>query len=87
MDYYDEKQSKTAETFKYSLKFLAYIIIFWTLYHINVILFSLILFAMIVNKVFNLRIMCRLFGCIPSDKSKGGIVRCKRCKYPMYRIK
>jgi len=87
MDYYDKKNIKTTETFKQSLIWLAYIIIFWTLWNINVLLFSMVLFLCVANKIFNLKIMCKLFGCIPSNKHKGGIVRCKRCHYPMYRIK
>lgn len=72
---------------KIILNIIAYSIIFYTLYNINIILFSIISFFFIANKVFNLRIMCRLFGCIPSDKQNGGIIRCKRCGYPLFRIK
>jgi len=87
MDYYDKKITKLTESFKQSLIWSAYIIIFWTLWSINVILFSIVLLFIVTNKIFNLRIMCNIFGCIPSDRHKGGIVRCKRCHYPMYRIK
>lgn len=87
MDYYDKKQMKSMITFKQSLIVLAYVIIFYTLWNIYMPLFWVSLVIFISNKIFNLRIMCRLFGCIPDVKSKHNIVKCKRCNYPMYRIK
>ena len=87
MNYFDKKNIKSIKSFKLILILLAYIIIFWTLWNINIMLFSIVLFFVIINKIFNLRIMCNIFGCIPADKNRGGIVRCKRCNYPMYRIK
>lgn len=86
MDYYDKKNIRTMETFKLALMWLAYIIIFWTLYNINVILFTMCIAAFVVIKVFKVNIMCRLFGHIESDKPIHGVVRCNRCGYPMYRI-
>ena len=87
MDYYDKKNIKTTGAFKLALIWLAYIIIFWTLWNISVILFTICITTFIIIKVFKINIMCRLFGHIESDKPKHGIIRCKRCNYPIYRIK
>jgi hypothetical protein len=87
MDYYDKKNIKTNEIFKLSLIWLAYIITFFTLWKINVILFSVCLIIFITIKIININIMCELFGHIASDKPENGIIRCKRCNYPIYRIK
>ena len=86
MDYYDKKNIKSTETFRLSLIWLAYGIVFWTLWNVNVILFTICITAFIVIKVFKVNIMCRLFGHIESDRPIHGIIRCKRCGYPMYRI-
>ena len=87
MDYYERKNQKSLETFKLSLKWLAYFIIFYTLYNISVIIFLLCVVILLVNKIFNLHIMCRLFGHIANDITRDNIVRCQRCNHPLYRIK
>jgi len=87
MDYYDKKNIRTAEAFKQSLILLAYIIIFWTLWEINVTLFSVCITVFIMSKIFNINIVCKLFGHIESNKPKHGIIRCKRCNYPLFRVK
>ena len=87
MDYYDKKNTKSMESFKLALTWLVYIIIFWTLWNINVILFTICITAFITTKVFKINIICKLFGHLESDKPIHGTIRCKRCGYPIYRIK
>ena len=86
MDYYDKKNIKTTGAFKYSLVWLAYIIIFWILWNVNIILFTICITTFVITKIFKINIMCKLFGHIESDKPKHGIIRCKRCGHPIYRI-
>lgn len=87
MDYYDKKNIKAHETFKLSAIWIAYVIIFFTLYNINVFLFIICLIVFILNKIFKLHLMCKIFGHIDLDKPKHGIIRCSRCDAPLYRIK
>lgn len=82
-----KKDIKLINSLRLILTWIAYIIIFWTLYNINVILFTFCLAMFITLKVFKINIMCRLFGHIESTKPKHGIIRCKRCNHPIYRIK
>lgn len=72
---------------KIILFWIAYFIIFWTLWNINTILFTVCIIIFIIIKVFNINIMCKLFGHIESNKPVHGIIRCKRCNHPIYRIK
>lgn len=87
MIYYNKNNIKIKQTFIYLLIWLAYIIIFWTLWNINTILFMVFIVIFITIKVFKINIICELFGHLASDKPIHGIIRCKRCGYPIYRIK
>lgn len=69
------------------LYWIAIIIIFWTVWNINIILFTICITVFIAIRIFNINIMCKLFGHVESNKSTHGIIRCKRCNYPIYRIK
>ena len=87
MNYYDKKNSKSMESFRLALIWLAYIIIFWTLWNVSVVLFAFCLSLFITIKIFKINVLCRFFGHLESDKPKHNIIRCKRCNYPIRRIK
>lgn len=63
---------------------IAYSIVFYTLYNISIILFCAILFLFITNKILNMEIICKYFGCNPG-RVKNGILYCKRCGKPLTR--
>ena len=69
------------------LYWIAIIIIFWTVWMISVVMFIVLASLFVTIKLLKTNILCKLFGHIQSGKPKHGIVRCKRCNYPIYRIK
>jgi len=83
-NYYDKKADKTISTLKLFLIWLAYTLVLITLWNINIILF-IIYSIFIINKLFKLHLICKIFGHIPAEHINSGTIKCMHCNKPLYR--